>query len=145
MRALLSFGNSGLMSTTAPARWADRTGRTLMAINALATLGALVDGVGLVLASPDPQLMTEAWRTLAYIVFAGLWVITAFAPRRQGGIWELLLIHKIAITVFAIVNFGVPAAPTHVVVDGFLVVTTALAYVLCRGWQAWRPAAPVAA
>jgi hypothetical protein len=129
---------------TAPARWADRAGRTLMAIDALATLGALVNGIGLVLASPDPQLLTEAWRTLAYVVFAGMWAIVAFAPRRQGGIWELLLIHKIAFTVFAIVNLGAPDAPMHVIVDGFLVVTTAVAYVLCRGWQAWRPATPPA-
>ena len=128
------------VTTTSPPRWADRVGRTLMAVNALATLGALADGVGRVAASPDAHLLTEAWRTLAYIVFAGLWAIIAVAPRRQWGIWELILIQKIAITAFAAAHIGVPDAPKHVVVDGFLVVTTALAYVLCRAWQAWRPA-----
>ncbi len=127
----------------APPRWADRTGRTLMAVDALATLGALAGGIASVRSSTDQHLMTEAWRTFAYIVFAGLWAIIAVAPRRQWGIWELLLVHKSAVTVFAIANLGVPDAPGHVVIDGSLVVSTGLAYVLCRGWEAWRrPLAP---
>lgn len=122
-----------------PAPWADRVGRTLLAFDAVATLGALATGIPRIIDSDDAHLLTEAWRTLAYIVFAGLWALLAVAPRRQRGLWELLLIHKIAITAFALVVIDKPEAPMHVIVDGVLVVTTIAAYILCRGWYTWRP------
>jgi hypothetical protein len=122
----------------APPAWADRTGRVLLALCSVATLGALAQGFTLMQDSSDQHLMTEAWRTFAYVVFAGLWALLAIAPRRSPGIWELLFAHKIGITVFAAVMFDLPTAPRHVLVDGLLVGATAAAYVACRGWQSWR-------
>jgi len=62
----------------------------------------------------------------------------ALWPRSLPGVWELVFLHKIAVTVYAIVILGAPEAGTAAVVDATLVVTTALAYLLCRGWQSWR-------
>ncbi|AOW85794.1 hypothetical protein BC342_03845 [Streptomyces olivaceus] len=126
----------------APAPWADRIGRWLMAFDAVATLGALARGIQIMTDVSDERLLTEAWRTFAYVLFAGLWALVAVAPRGQRGLWELLLLHKTAVTVFALAVGHVPESSQTALVDGFLVVSTAAAYVLCRGWQAWRPAAP---
>lgn len=74
-----------------PARWADLTGRTLMAVTGISTLIPFVNGISRVANAPEAYMLTEFWRTTAYLVFAGLWGLLALAPRRQRGIWELLL------------------------------------------------------
>jgi peptidoglycan/LPS O-acetylase OafA/YrhL len=125
-------------ATALPARWADRTGRTLLAIDSIATLGAFAQGIPRVLDAADEQLLTEFWRTTAYIVFAGMWALLAIAPRKQRGIWELILVQKIAVTLFALASIGKPEAVQTAIIDGFVVVTTVAAYVLCRGWYTWR-------
>lgn len=122
-----------------PARWADLTGRTLMAITGISTLIPFVNGISRVAGAPEAYMLTEYWRTTAYLVFAGLWGLLALAPRRQRGIWELLLIQKTAVSVFALVNLGATDSVRDSISDSSLVVATAVAYVLCRGWQAWRP------
>ena len=126
----------------APAPWADRIGRALLGFDAVATLGAFATGIPRIMDADDAHLLTEAWRTFAYIVFAGLWALLAIAPRGQRGVWELVIVHKVAVTVFALAAFTKPEAPQTAVIDGVLVVTTLAAYVLCRGWSTWRPSAP---
>lgn len=122
-----------------PARWADLTGRTLMAITGISTLIPFVNGISRVANAPEAYMLTEFWRTTAYLVFAGLWGLLAWAPRRQRGIWELLLIQKTAVSVFALVNLGATDSVRDSISDSSLVVATAVGYVLCRGWQTWRP------
>lgn len=121
-----------------PARWADRTGRTLLALCAAATLLAFGDGISKIVNASDAQLMQEFWRTTAYLVFAGLWAILAIAPRKYPGIWELVLVQKIAVSVFALALLDKPEAVRNATVDSSLVVATIAAYVLCRGWYTWR-------
>ncbi|WP_440098866.1 hypothetical protein [Streptosporangium sp. H16] len=125
-----------------PTPWADRIGRTLMALNAVATLVAFAGGVMIMTSVSDDRVITEAWRTFAYIVFAGLWAILAVAPRRQWGLWELLLLQKSAITVYSFAMWDMPDASSTALIDLAVTVTTAAAYVLCRGWYAWRTDAP---
>ncbi|WP_353649174.1 hypothetical protein ABLG96_20605 [Nakamurella sp. A5-74] len=125
-------------SITPPARWADYTGRTLMAVTGLSTLIPFANGISRVANAPEAYMLTEFWRTTAYLVFAGLWLLLAWAPRRQRGIWELLLIQKSAVSVFALVNLGATDSVRDSISDSSLVVATLVAYVLCRGWQAWR-------
>ena len=113
-----------------------------MAFDAVATMGAFARGIPRIIDAPDEFLMTEIWRTLAYLVFAGLWTMLALEPRRQRGVWELVLLHKIAFTLFAIVLFDKPEAAQSTLVDAILVVTTVAAYFLCRGWYGWRRPTP---
>lgn len=129
-----------MMTTTnpAPSRIADRVGRGLLALCAIATLGAFASGVAVIAAAPDDRLMVEGWRTLGYLVFAGLWTMLALRPRSVPGVWELVFLHKIAVSVYAFLILGAPEAGTAAVVDSLLVVITAAAYVLCRGWESWR-------
>lgn len=56
--------------------------------------------------------------------------------------WELVLLHKTAITVFAFAVGDVPDVRTTGLIDLGVVLTAGLAYVLCRGWYAWRTTAP---
>lgn len=125
-------------TATAPTRWQDRTGRILMAITAAATLVPFVEGLTRLGDLPEDQILTEYWRTCAYLVFAGMWALLAVAPRKQRGMWELLLLHKIAVTVQAAFILDVPHAARTLIADASVSLTTIAGYVLCRGWYAWR-------
>jgi hypothetical protein len=134
------------MTTTAtptvvapPRRGPDRVGRAIMALNAVAALAAFASGLVITAGVTDDRLISEMWRTLAYVVFAGIWTLLAVAPRRHPGLWELLLFHKGAVTVYSFAMWDRLAdAPETALVDLVVTVTTAVAYVLCRGWRAWR-------
>lgn len=126
-----------------PGRRADNAGRVIMALNAVAALAAFASGIAITAGVTDDRLISELWRTLAYIVFAGIWTLLAVAPRRHAGLWELLLFHKGAITVYGFLMWDRLAdAPETALIDLGVTVTTLAAYVLCRGWRAWqRPSA----
>ena len=124
-----------------PTSTADRIGRGLLAVCAIATVWAFANGILIMTRVSDERVITEAWRTFAYVVFAGLWAMLAAGPRRQPGVWELVLVQKTAITVFALAALDLPDARMTALGDASLVVATAVAYVLCRGWESWRPAA----
>ncbi|PRY38869.1 hypothetical protein [Umezawaea tangerina] len=126
------------VTVDAPSALADRIGRGLLAACSVATAAAFAGGIKLVTEVSDERVLTEAWRTFAYIVFAGMWAMLAVAPRAQRGVWELLLVQKSAITVFALVFFDLPDAKQTFFVDCSLVVATVVALVLCKGWHGWR-------
>jgi hypothetical protein len=116
---------------------ADRIGRSLMGFNALLTVGAVIYGVTQLLqASPD-TLVVEAWRTFGFLVFLSLNLMVALWPRKIAGAWELILLHKIAVTVFAMAVGTANEAEATAWIDGWLVISTIGAYVLTRGWLAW--------
>jgi hypothetical protein len=125
-----------------PAPWADRIGRGIMAVNAAAALLAFASGLMIMASVSDERVITEAWRTFAYIFFAGIWVILTVSPRRQKGLWELLLFQKGAITAYSFVMWHLPDAPLTALIDLAVTGTTLIAYVLCRGWLAWRTSSP---
>ena len=128
---------TALVDATQPAPRADRIGRVVMAANAVAAVLAFASGLVVTAGVGDDRLLSETWRTLAYLVFAGIWTVLAVAPRRHPGLWELLLFHKAAITVFCLLNPDLPDAQLTALVDGVVTLTTLAAYVLCRGWRAW--------
>ena len=136
----MTVGTGATAGGLAP--WADRTGRGLMVFAAVATLVAFANGVRIMVDVPDDRLLSEGWRTFAYLVFAGLMALLAAAPRGHSGVWELVLLHKIAVTVFAFSIGDVPEAQTTGLIDLGLVATTGVAYVLCRGWYSWRTITP---
>lgn len=131
--------------TTKPTSTRDWIGRGLLALCAVATLGAFAQGIATMTTVAPDRLMSEAWRTFGYLVFVGLFAMLAVAPRAQRGAWELVFGHKIAITVFAILAGDTPDARATWPIDLALVLVTAVAYVLCRGWLGWRGTAHVPA
>ncbi|MDD7966014.1 hypothetical protein [Actinomycetospora lemnae] len=122
----------------APGRTADRVGRGLLVLDALAALAAFAGGLAAVATAPPDLLVVEGWRTFGYLVFVGLWTMLVLRPRGAPGVWELVFLHKIAMVVFALVVLDAPGAVTALGVDAVLIVTTAVAYVLTRGWLSWR-------
>ncbi len=124
--------------TGAPPRAADLAGRALLSLCALSTAAAFADGVTRVAAAPAEWVLTEFWRTAAYLVFAGMWALLAVRPRSQRGMWELILLHKMLVTIHALLLLDLPGAAQTAWVDGVLVAATLVAWVLCRGWLAWR-------
>ncbi|GLY02240.1 MULTISPECIES: hypothetical protein [Actinoplanes] len=118
----------------------DRIGRGLMGLDAVFTVVAVVNGISLMAGAGDDTIIVESWRTFGFVVFVGLWALIALWPRRVPGVWELILFHKTAITVLAIVVSDTAFGATETAaIDGWLVVSTAVAYILCRGWEAWHP------
>lgn len=127
-----------------PTVLADKIGRGLLGLATLSTIGAFILGITLVMDAPDSRIWVEAWRTSAFLVFAGLFALLTLAPRAQRGLWELVLGQKWALVIFAVTVGDVNEARTSGLVDLVLVVAVTAAYVLCRGWQAWRTSAPAA-
>jgi len=120
-----------------PTVLADRIGRWLLVLAAVATIGAFANGVAIMSDAADDRIFVEAWRTSAYLVFAGLFVILALAPRARPGVWELVIAQKAALVVFAVAVGDVPEARAAGWVDFVLVMIVISAYVLCRGWYGW--------
>lgn len=121
----------------------DQIGRGLLALLALSTIYAFIDGCRIVAAAGDDRLWIEFWRTTAYLVFAGLFAMLALAPRTRWGVWELVFGQKVAVTIFGMLNFNVNEAHRDATTDFVLVVVIAISYVLCRGWYTWRSRAVV--
>lgn len=116
----------------------DRLGRLLMAVNVLLAAGAFAGGVLALADMEDGRLVVEGWRTFGYLAFAGFWAMMALAPRRVPAVWELVLLQKTLMTILAFATIGAPEARTTALIDSWLVVSTAFAYVVCRGWKSWR-------
>jgi hypothetical protein len=124
-----------------PTVLADRIGRWLLVLASLSTVGAFVLGIALMTDAPDSRIWVEGWRTSAFLVFAGLFAILAVAPRAQRGLWELVLGQKAALVLIAVAVGDVPEARLSGLIDLGVVVIVTAAYVLCRGWYAWRTSA----
>ncbi|MEI4270489.1 hypothetical protein TEK04_02025 [Klenkia sp. LSe6-5] len=145
----MTFSTDRTTSTTTPGHVegdpgrrsarADRIAAGVAWTNAVLTLVALGYGIYRLTQVPDDELVVQGWRTFGFLVFFSLWVMVAVWPRRTPGAWELIFVHKVAITVFALTLGGAPEARETALIDGWLVLSGAVAYVLARGWTAWRP------
>ena len=124
----------------APSRRADLVGRGLAALAAAATVVAFLNGILMTLNASDDRVYVEGWRVSSFAIFAGLFALLAIRPRQSAGVWEILLAGKAAVTVFGALLGDVPEARLSAVIDLVLVAVVAAAYILCRGWLAWRPA-----
>ena len=126
------------LDTAAPAHRADLVGRGLAAVASLATVAAFANGVLLTINATDDRLFIEGWRVSSFAIFAGIFALLAFRPRQSAGVWELVLAGKTALVVFGALIGDVPEARLSAIIDAALVAVVASAYVLCRGWLAWR-------
>ena len=124
-----------------PTALADKIGRWLLVLATLSTIVAFINGVTLMRDAPDSRIWVEAWRTSAFLVFAGVFAILAAAPRAQRGLWELVIGQKTALVVMAAAMGDVREARVAGLTDLGLVLVVVAAYVLCRGWYGWRTSA----
>ncbi|HEY0300538.1 MAG TPA: hypothetical protein VGC36_04360 [Rhizomicrobium sp.] len=126
-----------------PAR--DRLARVLMIVLGIASVGAFANAAYGFGATLPERINIEAWRMLAFLVFAGLFILLGLFPRRLPGIWEIAFFHKAAITIFVlfIVPTHIADAPLSdntgniILVDGSLAIVTLVSYVLAKGWRSW--------
>ena len=128
-------------STTAleiPVRWQDRLGRGLMWLAAVGALFAFASSIAAVGNATPETIWVETWRLFGFLVFAGMFVLLALRPRNLAGIWELAFFHKTAMAISALLLSGAEGAAMAGTIDAVLAVLIAIAYILTRGWMAWK-------
>ena len=126
-------------ATTDGGRVQDRIGRVLLWLAAAAALAAALGAYGAVADAEPAVTVVETWRAYGFVVFAGLFALLALCPRGYRGVWPLVIFHKVAMTVTALVyarNAAIEGTGTILAWDGALSVLLVLAFVLCRGWVA---------
>ncbi|MEV0109758.1 hypothetical protein AB0H42_25945 [Nocardia sp. NPDC050799] len=128
------------------ARTRSRLGRGLLWLAAAGAVASAATAVGGVADAQPAVKVVETWRAYGYVIFAGLFALLALRPNDYRGVWELVILHKVALTVTALVysrNDAIEGAGAILVWDGGLSVVLLVAYLLCRGWSSW--AAPASA
>jgi hypothetical protein len=123
----------------------DLIARYIMIALSIATLGAFANAAYEFGAVPPDRVVSHTWEMLAYIVFAGLFGLLAIYPRRMLGLWELVIFHKLGVTLFSLISLGSAAGAVasdnpalRFAIDGVLVSLTIASYVLAKGWLAWK-------
>ena len=125
-----SVGNASLVR--------DRIAMALLLLSAAGALVSFLGSIGAAVTASSETQVVEIWRAYGYLVFAGLFVLLAFWPRRFPGVWELAIFHKVALTISALtIISGAADAGTIVVADGLVAIFLIVSYVLSRGYAAW--------
>ena len=104
----------------------DRIGRGLMVLSAISAVGAFGVGLAAVRTAAPQTLWLDTWRTLGFIVFAGLFALLAWRPRSYAGVWELVILNKAALSLFGF-TYGTPESLAAAPIDGALAATLAAA------------------
>ncbi|MFC4044600.1 hypothetical protein ACFO1B_39850 [Dactylosporangium siamense] len=139
--------NSSTVSTTSarsPRSGRDRIARIMLWLAAVGAVGAALTAAGAVWDADGSTKVVETWRAYGFVVFAGLFVLLALAPRSYRGVWELVIFHKVALTMTALLyaaHGDIADTATIAGWDGTVSVLLVAAYVLSRGWTsspAWR-------
>lgn len=108
--------------------------RALLVTSAAAAV-ALGVASGLDAPQVDPaHQLTEYWRAYGLLVFAALSACLASAPPGAAVVWLVVVFHKAAMTLTAVLllRHGAAGAPAAAVVDGALVAVTLVALGLRR-------------
>ena len=113
--------------------------RWIMLFCALSAIIAFISGFENVVAASTNQKIVELWRLLGFMVFAGIFTLLAFNPTRYVGIWELVIFHKLAMAVSALVLMKDNAEEAGFIglIDGSLAVLILIAYFLSKGYASW--------
>lgn len=122
------------------ATWRDRAATSLMLLVTLGAFVAFVTSISAVTTASPATQVVEIWRLYGFIVFTGLFMLLAFWPRRYAGIWELVILNKAALSITGLVLLGqgITDAQTILIFDGSLAAITIAAYVLAKGYTAWK-------
>src|SRR5690554_1670728 len=106
--------------------------RVLMGLAAAATCIQLVKDVG-----PETRVV-EICRFAGFVLFSGLFPLRAYRPLHYAGVWELVIVNKLALTIAALTYASDAVGAGEVaLVDGILTGVLLAAYVLSQGWRAW--------
>jgi hypothetical protein len=118
----------------------DRIAAGLMLLAAAGAAYAFVTSIGVAVAAGPATQQVEWWRAFGFLMFTGIFVLLAFGPRRYPGLWELVILDKIALTITEVVLTGnqVANAASSALADGILVVILIAAYLLGRGYSSWK-------
>ena len=111
-----------------------------MWIAAAGAAGAAVSSIAAVLGADGTTKIVETWRLYGLVVFAGLFALLALRPRAYRGVWELVLLNKLALTVTALAyaaHRGISGTGSIIAWDGGLSLVLIAAYLCCRGWTTW--------
>jgi hypothetical protein len=131
--------------STTPGRRRTRAAQVLLWLAAVAAAISAVTAIGDVVSAGGSTKVVETWRAYGFVVFAGLFALLALRPRGYRGVWELVILNKVALTVTAILysaHGGIADTGTIIGWDGGLSVVLAVAYVLSRGWASTPAAGP---
>jgi prepilin signal peptidase PulO-like enzyme (type II secretory pathway) len=112
----------------------DRISTGLMLVAALAAVYAFVTAIGVALQAGPATQQVEWWRALGFLMFASIFVLLAFWPRRYPYLFELVILNKLILTIveiFLIANNAENAA-SAAVADAVLVALLVAAYILSR-------------
>lgn len=112
--------------------------RVLMGLAALGALAAAVTSIQVVRDAGPETLVVEIWRLVGFVLFSGLFALLAYRPLRYAGVWELVIVNKLTLTIAALTYASDAEGASEVaLVDGILTGVLLAAYLLSRGWRAW--------
>lgn len=112
--------------------------RALLVIAALGALAAAAGSIQTVRDAGPETLVVEVWRLAGYTLFSGLFALLAYRPVHYAGVWELVIVNKLALTVVTLTYAAdADGAREVALADGALTAVLLGAYLLSRGWQAW--------
>ncbi|WP_112663706.1 hypothetical protein [Microvirga flavescens] len=119
---------------------AERVAAVIMGLCGVAAIVAFASSIASIGHFEPDRALPEAWRSLGFLVFAGLFLLLAVYPRRVPGLWELAFLHKAGMVIVATFVVGLSHAQAQAValVDGILAVLIFVSYMLARGYEAWR-------
>jgi hypothetical protein len=119
----------------------DRIATVFMLVSALGALYAFITSIGAVQKAGSATQQVETWRLFGFLMFAGVFILLGVWPRRLPGLWELTIVSKVGLTVVEALLIGNNAvgAEFAAIVDSVLSVLLVIAYLLSRGYTAWRP------
>jgi len=119
----------------------DRIATVLMLVSALGALYAFITSIGAVQTAGPATQQVETWRMFGFLMFAGVFVLLAIWPRRLPGLWELTIADKVGLTVMEalLIRTGAVDAQFAALSDAILCAFLVAAYLLSRGYTAWRP------
>ena len=126
-------------TTTEPDRTvSDRIARILLVVAAVGALASALFAAGDVLGADGATKMVLTWQAYGFVVFAGLFALLAHRPHGYRGVWELVIFHKVALTVTAAAyaaHGGIEGTGAVLLGDGVVSALLIAAYVLARGWS----------
>lgn len=135
---MYEFKLDGSAGRVLPA-WRITAARILLGLAAAGAGVSFLVGIGRTVDAGPVTQAVEAWRTVGFAAFAGLFALLAWRPRGYPGVFEITIANKAALAALgATLLASADGASELVIFDGALAIALAAAYVLVEGWTAFR-------